>query len=317
MAKTINRDKLIIVILLVIIVGMSGFFYLYLTKQNPLEPLTQPVHQIPEGLFTFGNDKQNSLLKPLGVGVDGNKIIVADSAKHRLVWYDRNGKMLKSVGSFGNGPGKFNYPVAVAAGDGKIFVADLNNNRIVVLDEDGKYLESWPKNSKNNVRPVALVLSNKGLLYVSDLLSQQILVLDDKGEVVKRIGEPGTGSTGLSYANGLALSADESILVVADSNNGRLQVFSTADGKHVKTLKEGFNFVLPRGIAYDRKRKEWIVVDTMQQVVVVLDDNFKLVGQVTGYKEGDPFRFPNSVTVDSSGRIYIADRENDRIVVLK
>ncbi|AVX20873.1 Sugar lactone lactonase YvrE [Carboxydocella sporoproducens DSM 16521] len=317
MTKTISRDKLVIIILTLIIISMSIFFYFYLTKQNPLESITQPVHSLPQGLFAFGNDKQTGLLKPLGVGVDGNKIIVADSAKHRLVWFDRNGKKLKSVGSFGNGPDKFNYPVAVAAGAGKIFVADLNNNRIVVLDQEGKYLESWPRDSKNNLRPVALALNSKGLLYVSDLLSQQVLVLDEQGRVVKRIGEPGSGERGLSYANGIALNEDESLLIVADSNNGRLQVFNADDGKHVKTIKEGIGFVLPRGITFDRERNAWIVVDTMQQAVIVLDANFKPIGQIAGFKEGDPFRFPNGVATDGTGRIYITDRENDRIVVLK
>lgn len=315
---TISKERLTIIILTVLLLGMGVFFYTYLTKRSPVEDIIQPINERPQGLFVFGDGK-DGLLNPLGITIKDGEVVVADSGKHRLIWFDRNGKPVKTAGSYGSQNNQLNYPVSLAIGKDKIFVADINNNRIVVLDRKGTFLDIWPKNSRNNVRPVALAIdetNSKEILYASDILSQKILVINNKGEIVRTIGEPGVGTEGLSYANGLAFDKDFKNLIVADSNNGRLQVFKK-NGKHVKTLKKGYDFVMPRGVLYDKTRSRWLVVDTMRQSLFLLDEQFKVVGEIGGYKQGDTFRFPNSVAVDAQGRIYVVDRENNRVVVLK
>ncbi len=57
---------------------------------------------------------------------DGNMLVADGYWNSRLVWYTKDGKFIKSVGSFGRGPGEFGPLHSVAVGpNGRIYVADL------------------------------------------------------------------------------------------------------------------------------------------------------------------------------------------------
>ena len=75
---------------------------------------------------------------------------------------------------------------------------------------------------------------------------------------------------------------------------------------------------LPRGLAIDR-RDRLHVVDAVGQNVKVYDvsgpePEFNFAFGNWGLGDGQ-FNYPNDIALDSSGRIYIADRENNRIQV--
>jgi sugar lactone lactonase YvrE len=55
----------------------------------------------------------------------------------RVVKYDKNGKFLKSVGTFGKDPLQFNTPHTIATdAQGNVYVGDRGNRRIQILDND-------------------------------------------------------------------------------------------------------------------------------------------------------------------------------------
>ena len=55
--------------------------------------------------------------------------------------YELEGKLMKSVGSNGNGEAQFNYPRGIDVSDRNhnIYVCDYNNNRVQILTEELKY----------------------------------------------------------------------------------------------------------------------------------------------------------------------------------
>src|SRR5258705_7111740 len=65
-------------------------------------------------------------------------------ANARILKFTRDGKLMKSFGHKGAGPGEFNIPHALAMDSrGRLFVGDRGNNRIQILDQDGTFLDEW------------------------------------------------------------------------------------------------------------------------------------------------------------------------------
>ncbi len=74
------------------------------------------------------------------VSPSGN-IFVSDGYLNACIHkFDQNGRLLKSWGSPGTGPGEFNLPHNICCdADGWIYVADRENSRIQIFDEDGRF----------------------------------------------------------------------------------------------------------------------------------------------------------------------------------
>jgi hypothetical protein len=67
----------------------------------------------------------------------------------RIVKYTRDGKVIKSWGRFGSGPGEFKTPHALAFdSQGRLFVADRGNNRLQIFDQEGKFIAEWKQFSR-------------------------------------------------------------------------------------------------------------------------------------------------------------------------
>ncbi len=75
---------------------------------------------------------------------------------------------------------------------------------------------------------------------------------------------------------------------------------------------------LPRGLTIDERQRLY-VVDAVGQDVKVYDltgerPDFMFTFGEFGVEDGQ-FNYPNAIAVDGTGRLYIADRENNRIQV--
>jgi sugar lactone lactonase YvrE len=58
-----------------------------------------------------------------------------------IMKFDRTGKLLKSWGGAGSGPGQFSTPHSLAFdSQGRLFVADRGNVRLQIFDQEGKFL---------------------------------------------------------------------------------------------------------------------------------------------------------------------------------
>jgi len=83
----------------------------------------------------------------------------------RVFKFDKNGKLLKSWGKLGKGPGEFDQPHALAMDSkGRLFVGDRSNNRIQIFDQDGNFIAEWAQFS----RPSGIVIDKNDTIYVAD-----------------------------------------------------------------------------------------------------------------------------------------------------
>ena len=131
----------------------------------------------PEGkvLMTLGHpgmpgDAPGYFDRPSAVAVapDGT-IFVADGhggdSNARIVKIAPDGKIIKTWGKKGSGPGEFNEPHGIALDSaGRVFVADRVNSRIQIFDPDGNFLAEW----KQFGRPSAVLIDKNDVIYVAD-----------------------------------------------------------------------------------------------------------------------------------------------------
>ena len=112
------------------------------------------------------------------------------------------------------------------------------------------------------------------------------------------------------FPNGVVVTDDDQ-LMVGDSNNRRVQVFSTQAEFEYFIRTSG----IPRGMVIDESDRLY-VVDALSHTV----DVYSLEGDriVSFGAEGvgpGQFRYANAISLDSNERIYITDRENNQIQV--
>lgn len=89
----------------------------------------------------------------------------------RILKFDRSGKLLKTIGSYGTGQGQFDQPHALAMDSrGRLFVGDRSNNRIVIMDQEGNWLDTWYQFS----RPSGIYIDAQDRIYVADSESGSI-----------------------------------------------------------------------------------------------------------------------------------------------
>ena len=180
-----------------------------------------------------GNPEGICLLK------DG-RIAVADTHYHRVVFFDKDGKLLGMFGSLGKEPGEFIYPVAIVNDDvGNLYVGEYGeNDRIQKFSPEGEFLLQFGRFGTKPgefQRPSGLVW-HKQKVYVVDAFNNRIQVFSDSGKFVGILGE-NQPSAGLHYPYDITKSADGDLYVVEygagrvsrfDLNGGLLGQFGTA-----------------------------------------------------------------------------------------
>ncbi|MCL4534135.1 MAG: NHL repeat-containing protein, partial [Bacteroidetes bacterium] len=159
-------------------------------------------------------------------------------------------------------------------------------------------------------------LGGRGDLYVTEISpgKHRVLILDTDGHVRAQFGKEGKGNGELSFPTGIAVDGS-GLIYVADGNNGRVVTLDPVSG-FGEPLHAPAGFNLPRGLSM--LNGQLLVSDTTGQRVLA----FSLGGVPRFlYSFGDEgamdgqFEYPEGVAVDSTGRVYVADRMNDRIQV--
>lgn len=335
----------------VVLFGVLGALLLYLFWLTAPADFTREGGKTQAGLqpifasYGPGTGKSPKFSGPMGAAFspDGERIYVADTGNNRIVVLDADGKFIREFGSLGVAkplqgsartwdPGELSYPTDVAVDeDGHVYVADFYNDSISVFTAEGKFLRRLPdpyaiagkggSGADGGGIAVTAVTVRDGLVYATD--TYQIFVFTTKGEFVRQFGKPGTGPSDLDHPGGIAVDTSGRIYV-SDSNHNRVIAF-TPDGKTIWVSGRPVSdlqaetentFVLPRGLAV-LKDGTMLVADPLNQQITHIDENGKKVA-VYGSRgtEAGQVNFPNDVSVQG-GRIVLADRQNDRIQVVR
>jgi ABC-type multidrug transport system ATPase subunit len=155
----------------------------------------------PEGLCLLSDDR----------------LVVADTHYHRLVFFDRNGKLLGMQGSHGEKPGQFIYPVAVVTDDaGNLYVGEYGgNDRVQKFSPEGDFLLAFGgfgTEPGEFQRPSGLVWCDHKI-YVADAFNNRLQRFSDNGEFLGILGE-NQSSAGLHYPYDISQSPQGDLFVV-------------------------------------------------------------------------------------------------------
>jgi DNA-binding beta-propeller fold protein YncE len=93
----------------------------------------------------------------------GQQATATPATASRIVKFTRDGKFIKSFGTWGAAPGELKTPHAMIIDAGRLIVADRGNMRIQIYDLEGNLRDSWPQFSR-----VSGLFVRDGMLYAID-----------------------------------------------------------------------------------------------------------------------------------------------------
>ena len=158
-------------------------------------------------------------------------------------------------------------------------------------------------------------LSYRNRLYISDTGNGRILTFDLNGKFLFEFAKPQGFGKKMPYPYGIATD-DKGNIYVADTETGKIVVYDE-HGHFLKNLAE-INRYLSNPTGVFIRGDSIYVSDVKLQQIRVFNSEAKLLMTVgsgkTGKGEQDLF-IPNTVIVDSLGRLYVTDNMNNRIQV--
>lgn len=134
----------------------------------------------PQGvqLLSIGGDDEEQdkaspqLDEPLGLTVDSlRNIYVADTNNHRVIKYDRNGKVLLTFGVKGDQRGELTEPCDIrVTDDGMIYVADMDNFRVQKYDAEGNFKAEFKLGASSGLSDQGgdVAVDSEGMLVICD-----------------------------------------------------------------------------------------------------------------------------------------------------
>ena len=175
----------------------------------------------------------------IAFGLDGSLYVSDGYGNSRIHHFTPEGKLIRSWGERGTGPGQFMVPHSVAVDPtGLVYVCDRENSRIQIFTSDGQYVSQW----RGVHRPNQIVPSSDGTMVVAEL-GYKIGLMDGAPEVnevshnsgVKIMTKTGQwlggwgASTGIDgdflAAHAVGIDSDGSLYVGETLNGARLQKF--------------------------------------------------------------------------------------------
>ncbi len=318
-----RRRKAIVLFLLIGLLGMLATIAIwYLIFRQPITP---PIPVIPVAQMPTYSTSIYGANRPSGVAVtpSGDRIYVVQSSGDMSgIVFDGGGTKIGTMTPpETTGPSHAPVYVAVDPLTGEAYVSDRMTGAIYVYDREGAYQREFTLAvPRPGWQPLGLAFDKDGLLYVTDLSGpyQKILVIDRTAKVVRTLAE----NERLNFPNGINVDAAGDVFVT-DSNNGRLLVFDATGAVRAQVGRgtgQG-NLGLPRGLSVDGNGRVFVADATGQGVFVYrapTADSRRLdyLGFMGGQGVADGmFQYPNSVAVDTRGRVYVADTFNDRVQI--
>jgi len=262
----------------------------------------------------YVDSEGTGLHEPHGIACGGDTVAVADSGNGRIVLYVATDGILRATANLTSS--QVPYPIAVAlSGDGDVLALDGRSRRIARLTRAGEFVGFLsPKDpGVGDVVPRSLALGPAGDVYVLDVGRDRIVALADDGTVTRTISY----ATGGGFLSDLTVAANGDVYAV-DSVARRLYAARAGEdtlGAITEVLTEDVDF--PTAIAIDEANRLFVIDEHGSGVVFFGPDGSFRGRQLTmGWKEGF-LRYPSDTCVDGSGRLFVAERGNDRVQVFE
>jgi tripartite motif-containing protein 71 len=177
------------------------------------------------------------------IGPNGD-LYVTDSAHQTVTQVARGGRVVRTWGGAGTGPGEFRLANGGIAVDqhGRVYVADSGNARVQVFTKSGHFIRqigAFGDEPGHFQFPWAIAVGPDGAVYLSDDRQTTLTKLSASGHQQWRLGEgePGTPPDLVGHTHFGSLDS-RGRLVVADDDSGRV-VYVSPRGQEVDAFGTG------------------------------------------------------------------------------
>ena len=296
---------------------------------NPVATNASTSPALGQAIVVWQGKGGTPLSGPTGVAVDvrHGEIVVANTAAHRIEFFDLSGRPLGALvhrvaeprGAYVEG-----QPRTLALDRaGHLLVSDNLASYVDVLDFFGRSITRLRpfEGQPGAGGPGALAVDAAGTIYVaSSGDSGRIVRYSPEYEPLPGWGLPGREAGQLCQITGLAFAPDGRAVVTCVGTQFGIQVFD-ASGRYVT----GFglhelgpeNISFPSGVAVTGDGRIWIT-DATRQTVQVYDLTGRYLGTCGqgGDAPGD-FYFPSAVASDGADLLAIAERVGSRLQLFR
>ena len=219
-------------------------------------------------------------------------------------------------------------PTTLASGGFCLFVSA--NDDIYTCDGGNDRVARWSMNGTNSVSAMfithycrGLFVSTNNTLYCSLTEMHHVITksLDDPTNTLTIVAGTGCAGSSLIELNGPAgIVVDlKSRLYVADSYNHRIQRFEPGETNGTTVVGAGapntIDLLHPIDIVLDGGEYLFVVDKDHHRIVGSGPDGFRCVAGCSGVlgSASNQLRYPQAMSFDSNGNIWVADSVNERI----
>ncbi len=256
----------------------------------------------------FGQSGSITMDGPIGVGISGNTLWVANFFGQNLEAWTLSGVGSLQFSSFNSGV-TFDDPYGVTVGpDGFIYVTEELHYLVDEFSPDGAYVTNIPQPGTSTSDGVAVNGSN---LYVSDFGDARVYRYSISGteysKTFSMAATFGTSGAGALLENvGMCLDASGK-LYVADYGHGRVAEYD-AGGNYLGQITAGLS--VPRAVVVD-PAGNLFVSDSGNSNIQVFNSAGSPVTQWSSSVH------PDGLAMDSAGNLYVSDGLQSEVVVYK
>ena len=240
------------------------------------------------------------------------EVLIVDFDKECVVVLDDKLKFLKVIGQ-GSGNSRLVNPHSVAVIDNVIAVSDWGSHQVKKYSLRGEFLSVigyyGDKNGQFNT-PRGLAFNNNKLLYVVD--EDIVQVFQEDNTFAFSFGKRGNNPGQFQWPDRIAIDPNNNVLVVTDLYANCIHLFT-----HYGQLIQTINSYRPYAITISPTGYLITSHDGDDNKIRVWSPTYQLINQFgkRGSKQGE-FYGINGMAIDSSGTIYVAEVDNNRLQVI-